>query len=57
MLDKPNARIYIRLNKIKQAPDAGKSGGLIRQRNRNDSAGKLKTLNLRTNAGCEGLEE
>lgn len=44
MLDKPNVRIYIRLNKIKHAPDAGKSGGLIRQRNRDERAGKTKIL-------------
>jgi len=32
------------LNKIKHAPDAGKSGGLIRQRNRDERAGKTKIL-------------
>jgi len=45
------------LNKIKQAPDAGKSGGLIRQRNRNERAGKTKILKPPRHSESAGLED
>ena len=50
MLDKPNDRIYIRLNKIKHAPDAGKSGERNRPHNRSEKTGKIKILHLQAKA-------